>query len=113
MPAARSRSGRAHALDVLRPDSRYDVAFRLEENHWNGTVAPQLVVRRASRLPRAIESCASGSQRSGANRPPPATRKRLPSSRSSRLEDGARRDLLESARFRALLAQEPPLAKAA
>ena len=24
----------------------YDVAFRLEENRWNGTVAPQLVVRR-------------------------------------------------------------------
>ena len=33
-------------LDRLRADSRFDVAFRLQANHWNGTVAPQLVVRR-------------------------------------------------------------------
>ena len=30
----------------LDRDARFDVAFRLKENHWNGTVAPQLVVRR-------------------------------------------------------------------
>ena len=33
-------------LDRFRQETQYDVAFRLEENHWNGTVAPQLVVRR-------------------------------------------------------------------
>jgi single-stranded-DNA-specific exonuclease len=33
-------------LDRYRRVGRYDVAFRLEENRWNGTVAPQLVVRR-------------------------------------------------------------------
>ena len=33
-------------LDRFRRDARYDVAFRLTENRWNGTVAPQLVVRR-------------------------------------------------------------------
>src|SRR4051812_44258342 len=33
-------------LDRLRRQGRYDVAFRLQENRWNGTVAPQLVVRR-------------------------------------------------------------------
>ena len=33
-------------LDRLRRPGRYDVAFRLEENAWNGTVAPQLHVRR-------------------------------------------------------------------
>ena len=38
--------GQGSRLEVLRPDALYDVAFRLEENHWNGTVAPQLVVRR-------------------------------------------------------------------
>ena len=27
-------------------DRRYDVAVRLQENRWNGTVSPQLVVRR-------------------------------------------------------------------
>ena len=32
-------------LDRFRRAGRYDVAFRLEENRWNGTVAPQLVVR--------------------------------------------------------------------
>jgi single-stranded-DNA-specific exonuclease len=38
--------GQGSRLELLRPDASYDVAFRLEENHWNGTVAPQLVVRR-------------------------------------------------------------------
>src|SRR4029077_3362745 len=33
-------------LDMYRLDGRFDVAFRLEENRWNGTVSPQLVVRR-------------------------------------------------------------------
>ena len=32
-------------LDRLRRVGHYDVAFRLEENRWNGTVAPQLNVR--------------------------------------------------------------------
>ena len=32
-------------LDRYRRLGSYDLAFRLEENHWNGTVAPQLVVR--------------------------------------------------------------------
>jgi single-stranded-DNA-specific exonuclease len=38
--------GQAAQLDRLRRVGRYDVAFRLQENHWNGTVAPQLVIRR-------------------------------------------------------------------
>jgi single-stranded-DNA-specific exonuclease len=33
-------------LDRFRREARYDVAFRLQENHWNGVVSPQLVVRR-------------------------------------------------------------------
>src|SRR6266576_738171 len=33
-------------LDRYRREGAYDVAFRLQENRWNGTVAPQLVVRR-------------------------------------------------------------------
>jgi single-stranded-DNA-specific exonuclease len=33
-------------LDRYRRIGRYDVAFRLQENRWNGTVSPQLVVRR-------------------------------------------------------------------
>src|SRR2546422_7015609 len=38
--------GQGTQLDRFRRVGRYDVAFRLQENHWNGTVAPQLVVRR-------------------------------------------------------------------
>jgi single-stranded-DNA-specific exonuclease len=38
-------------LDRFRRVGRYDVAFRLEENRWNGTVAPQLVVRRVFDAP--------------------------------------------------------------
>jgi single-stranded-DNA-specific exonuclease len=38
--------GQGTQLDRYRRVGRYDVAFRLEENQWNGTVAPQLVVRR-------------------------------------------------------------------
>ncbi|HLK44494.1 MAG TPA: DHHA1 domain-containing protein, partial [Acidimicrobiales bacterium] len=33
-------------VDRFRREQRYDVAFRLQENRWNGTVSPQLVVRR-------------------------------------------------------------------
>jgi single-stranded-DNA-specific exonuclease len=38
--------GQGTQLDRYRRIGRYDVAFRLQANHWNGTVAPQLVVRR-------------------------------------------------------------------
>jgi single-stranded-DNA-specific exonuclease len=38
--------GMGGQLDRYRRVGNYDVAFRLQENHWNGTVAPQLVVRR-------------------------------------------------------------------
>jgi single-stranded-DNA-specific exonuclease len=33
-------------LDSLRRDTTFDLAVRLEQNRWNGTVSPQLVVRR-------------------------------------------------------------------
>src|SRR5215470_5964895 len=38
--------GQGAQLDRYRRVGRYDVAFRLQENRWNGTVSPQLVVRR-------------------------------------------------------------------
>ena len=37
--------GRGAALDRYRNPGRYDVAFKLDANRWNGTVTPQLVVR--------------------------------------------------------------------
>src|SRR5207248_101329 len=38
--------GAGSRLDAYSGEGRWDVAFRLEENRWNGTVSPQLVVRR-------------------------------------------------------------------
>ena len=38
--------GQGGKLDRYRKVGRYDLAFRLQANHWNGTVAPQLLVRR-------------------------------------------------------------------
>ena len=48
--AARSPSARERKLDRYRRAGRYDVAFRLQENHWNGTVVA--AARRASCLRR-------------------------------------------------------------
>ena len=47
--------GQGSQLDRLRADGLFDVACRLKENHWNGTVAPQLVVRRVFDTPEGYE----------------------------------------------------------
>jgi single-stranded-DNA-specific exonuclease len=47
--------GRGTALDRYRQAGRYDVAFRLEANHWNGTVTPQLVVKEIIETPPRFE----------------------------------------------------------
>lgn len=47
--------GRGAALDRFRRPGRYDVAFRLTANHWNGTVTPQLVVREIFDTPPRFE----------------------------------------------------------
>ncbi|MFL5914085.1 MAG: single-stranded-DNA-specific exonuclease RecJ [Gaiellaceae bacterium] len=104
--------GQGSRLEVLRPDALYDVGFRLEENRWNGTVAPQLIVRRvfptASRYLELREWLASEWRTPAAARNPEA----VAIFGELGLADGSRRDLLESARFRALLEAEP-LARAA
>jgi single-stranded-DNA-specific exonuclease len=104
--------GQGSRLEVLRPDALYDVGFRLEENRWNGTVAPQLIVRRvfptASRYLELREWLASEWRKPAAARNPEA----VAIFGELGLADGGRRDLLESARFRALLEAEP-LARAA
>jgi single-stranded-DNA-specific exonuclease len=47
--------GRGAALDLYRRAGRYDVAFRLTANRWNGTVAPQLVVKEIFETPPRFE----------------------------------------------------------
>jgi single-stranded-DNA-specific exonuclease len=106
--------GQGSRLELLRPDELYDVAFRLEENHWNGTVAPQLVVRRifaALPLYRELHTWLAGEWKK-----PESLRDADAATIFAELrvvEGGPRRDLLESPSFRALLAAEPPLAAAA
>ncbi|MGH2977454.1 MAG: single-stranded-DNA-specific exonuclease RecJ [Gaiellaceae bacterium] len=106
--------GQGSRVDALRPDALYDVAFRLEENHWNGTVAPQLLVRRIfASAPRYRELHAWLTTEW---RKPDALRDaeaRAIFAELAVVEGGPRRDLLESPCFRALLAAEQPLARAA
>jgi single-stranded-DNA-specific exonuclease len=48
--------GLGRHADRARREVRHDVLFRLEENRWNGTVAPQLVVRQILETPERYES---------------------------------------------------------
>ena len=99
-------------LDRYRRVGRYDVAFRLEENTWNGTSSPQLVVRRIFETPGPI-------RRSSATGSPAEWRSKQHSPEGAAIfaelgleEGGPWRSLLESEAFRALL-ETPPLAQAA
>jgi hypothetical protein len=102
--------GHGAQLDRLRRTGRYDVAFRLEENLWNGTVAPQLVVRRVFESDERFDELYRWLRRQWS-----AERRDL---RAQQIfeelaleEGGPRRHPLESAAFRALLAEEAvPLA---
>jgi single-stranded-DNA-specific exonuclease len=107
--------GQGARLDALRADRRYDIAFRLEENRWNGTVSPQLVVRRIVTAPE--EYTALRDWLVAEYHKPAAARHPDSQAIFAELElDTAglgRRHLLESERFRTLLAGEQPLARAA
>jgi single-stranded-DNA-specific exonuclease len=99
--------GMGKQLDRLHGESRYDVICRLKENRWNGTVAPQLVVRRLYDAPEEYESLREWLKEEW--RRPEGTRS--PDARAvfeelGLVEGAPRRELLESARFRALLAGE-------
>ena len=99
-------------LDRLRQVCRYDVAFRLQENDWNGTVAPQLVVRRvfeAHERYDELRQWLAEEWRAGETAWSADARAIF---EELELPAGARRSLLESERFRTLL-ESPPLARAA
>jgi single-stranded-DNA-specific exonuclease len=104
--------GQGTQLDRFRRLGRYDVAFRLQENRWNGTVAPQLVVRRVfdadDRFDELYEWLRAQWKANG-------SRERQAQQIFDELnvaEGGPRRHPLESETFRALLA-EPALLRAA
>jgi single-stranded-DNA-specific exonuclease len=94
-------------LESYRGGGRCDVAFRLTENRWNGTVSPQLVVRRVfSAAPRFDEL---RDWLVAEYRKPAAARDAEASAIFAELQlELGERHLLESPRFRALLATEPP-----
>ena len=95
--------------DKLSQPGRWDIVFRLEANHWNGSVSPQLVVR------KILESTAAYARlrdrfadewRSGNENWSPEGREIFS---ELQLVDGAelsfRRHLVEADTFRQLLAQ--------
>ena len=98
-------------LDSLRRAGHYDVAFKLEANQWNGTVAPQLNVRhvfeRDDRYAELRTWLKEQWRAEARDETAAAIFEEL-----GLAEGAARRHLLESARFRALL-EEPALARAA
>ncbi len=101
-------------LDRFRRQGRYDVVFRLEENHWNGTVAPQLVVRRVLDAHDGYEGLrewlAAQWRLAEAERSAEATAVFAELGLTG--EVNVRRPLLESEAFRAML-EEPALPRAA
>jgi single-stranded-DNA-specific exonuclease len=100
-------------IDRLRRVGHYDVAFRLEANQWNGTVSPQLNVREVFEADdRYVER---REWLKAQWRTPTDERDAGAAAIFAELglaETGARRHLLESELFVALLA-EPELARAA
>ena len=102
-------------LDRFRRMGRYDVLFRLEANHWNGAVAPQLVVRRVLDAPERYESLrdwlADQWRLAAAERSPDASA--IFAELGLDAETSVKRPLLESEAFRALVSVEPELARAA
>ena len=97
---------RLRRLDGGRP-VRYDLVCRLKENRWNGTVAPQLVIRRLFDAPDGYEELRAhlaGLWRAGESEWTSDARAIFT---ELELADGARRQLYESEAFRSLLAGVP------
>jgi single-stranded-DNA-specific exonuclease len=100
--------GSGAQLDRFRRIGRYDVAFRLQENRWNGTVSPQLVVRRIFDAVEGYEELRTwlaAQWRAGEAAWTPEARAVFA---ELELAGGGRRSLLESESFRHLLDEQPP-----
>ena len=106
--------GRGSALDRYRRQGSYDVAFRLAANRWNGTVAPQLVVREIFETPEGYDDLRTAllaEWKAGPDRWSPRARAIFEELSLADDADGWR-PLVESPTFRAALA-ESPIAEAA
>ena len=104
--------GQGFELDRLRAEGLFDVACRLKENRWNGTVAPQLVVRRLFDTPEGYEQLRESLGALWRAGPAAWTQDARRVFTELGLDSvlpgahGRRRQLLESETFRALLARE-------
>jgi single-stranded-DNA-specific exonuclease len=103
--------GQGSQLDRLRAAGLFDVACRLKENRWNGTVAPQLVVRRLFDTPESYEELRAqmaGLWRAGEGSWTPEARSVFAELGLTLDVDRAprRRQLVESPTFRELLVRE-------
>jgi single-stranded-DNA-specific exonuclease len=83
---------------------RYDIACRLKENRWNGTVAPQLVVRRLFDAPDGYEELRTRLGELWKAGEEAWTSEARAIFTELELAEGSRRQLYESEAFRALLA---------
>jgi single-stranded-DNA-specific exonuclease len=102
--------GQAGQLNRLRSPGRYDVAFRLQANRWNGTVAPQLVVRRIFETPAGYEALRERLVREWTAGKEAWSPEATSIFAELGLAEGAggKRQLVESATFRALAAGASP-----
>jgi single-stranded-DNA-specific exonuclease len=104
--------GLGSQLDRLRRVGRYDIAFRLQENIWNGATSPQLVVRRVFDTPdRYLELRDRFAAEWRAERLSPEAEQIADELALER--GGPWRSLLESETFRMLLEEPPVLRRAA
>jgi single-stranded-DNA-specific exonuclease len=100
------------ALDRLRRVGHYDVAFRLEANQWNGTVAPQLNVREVFDGDERYVELREWLKAQWRTAPEERDAAAAGVFEELGLGDGRKTHLLESEGFRALL-ESPDLARAA
>ena len=102
--------GQGGQIERLQADGRFDVAFRLKQNRWNGTVSPQLVVRKVFDTAGAYDGLRAWLAelwRAGESAWTPEARRIF-----DELEIGdaaGKRQLLESPTFRVLLEHGAPL----
>jgi len=96
--------GLGSQLDRIRRPVLYDLACRLKENRWNGTIAPQLVIRRLFDAPDGYEELRAGLAELWQAGEEAWTSDAQAIFAELQLAEGARRQLYESGAFRALLA---------
>jgi single-stranded-DNA-specific exonuclease len=98
--------GLGSSLERLRREARFDLLCRLKENRWNGTVAPQLVVRRVLDAPEAYAALREFLARLWLEGEPAWTPEARRIFAELELADGRRRDLYESETFVDLLRRD-------